>query len=529
MTKIYLFANGSDKTTTRVVPVRFLRARPGTDVIVAKGAPAPEDRGLGSGPTVSAIHAADPADFYVLLRRQTLDDDAPLKVVMPARLDMDGTDTYTVPSGHSVELPVGIQPRLKPNADAPYSDDLIVHWLTPNEVELGRLTIKVYKTLEITLHFYIVTVGDKTPGVTEDQIKSYVDVVNAIYEPAALLFKAVVTQVTAPPNVGKAGVVGFNVDIILLFRLATDASPGTINVIIIDTWDSKLGGIGISQLMASKTYPAEVFNTDPTPLGEAIERATSGGLIPEKMTQARQPLTERRWERARRCELHLQSGRDVTNDVTTSVQLLHDEDETQHAARLLKEYIDFLALYNIVFDPDGNIRVNDFADVSEGDRPDPGTGKKLIARLSVPGVLLTVNSKGPSIPLKQVVRWGRILAHELGHFFGLHHPNDPTYSGKAKSDDIWSRKRLMYHAVSFYRDQNITDPQAPPPPATPESMADVRDVGYGVNEPGTFLTHVHIQRGDLQKDPAHAIFLDPPEGEIERIRKNAAALFNTGS
>jgi len=57
----------------------------------------------------------------------------------------------------------------------------------------------------------------------------------------------------------------------------------------------------------------------------------------------------------------------------------------------------------------------------------------------------------------------------------------------------------------------------------------VRDAGYGVNEPGIFLTHTHVVRGDFDKDPKHASFLDPPGGEIETVRKGVRMQLGGGS
>ena len=173
------------------------------------------------------------------------------------------------------------------------------------------------------------------------------------------------------------------------------------------------------------------------------------------------------------------------------------------AADFPGKYIRFLAKNGIVLDPNGGI-VDAFNPT--------GPKQRLVLRFALPGIAVGMPASKAATPdyaPTNFKRWGSTLAHEVGHYLGLFHPNDPNFVKRTFSEDVWSVQRLLYHALAF------------------SGAAGTADVGYGNTVPGLLLTHNHVQCGVFATDPDRATFLDPEGGEVETARKAAKAAAGT--
>lgn len=489
MPKIHLFSNGPSKLTTRVVPLRFSRAQ-AADNSIEKGRPSVDDREPALGPTVGAT--ADPsavAPIRVKVKRCALSDDAPLLVFPSSQLDVENGDRYRAPKQKSFEIEITPKPSIK----AEHEGEIEVRWLSANDPVLGKLAVRCYPPISIALVFFLVSVAPPSgsyadavpPEATEADVAEWVRVINAVFEPAGIVFTHTVEQLTVRSN-RAAGAVAAGVEMVLMFRegqrvlqeTSPDARP--IMMFILDSFKSTVQGMGVSPEMAAACYVATSYGE----LRNGISLMESDGVIPSGSAQRYQRMAD--------------------NIESPMIPVWgSQEKERQEAIRLFNEE---MARYGVLYDRDGKI-VDGFA-------PD-GATMMLVLRYYIPGVVMAASTVGSSGKLlaSDVMHWGRALAHELGHFFTLYHPSDPSYLGEVKLDDAWSRGRLMYFGGRFPANKGAESPPAADGSASPPPQFDPMDVGFGQSEPAILLTHHHI----------HGTTLEPEGGEIEKLRAKASA------
>src|SRR5262249_7589956 len=156
MPKIHLFSNGSGKVTTRVVPLRFSRAKPNGDPI-QKGYPSVDDRDVSARPLVGATADADaPATVRLTVTRQIIGDDAALVVMPSNQLSVGSGDVYRPPHDHAFDLEIAPKPSIK----ADVTGDVTVRWASQNDAVIGKLTVRCYTPIKLTIAFFLV--GTKT-------------------------------------------------------------------------------------------------------------------------------------------------------------------------------------------------------------------------------------------------------------------------------------------------------------------------------------------------------------------------------
>jgi hypothetical protein len=89
-----------------------------------------------------------------------------------------------------------------------------------------------------------------------------------------------------------------------------------------------------------------------------------------------------------------------------------------------------------------------------------------------PGLLLADNAA------TDPVAGAHALGHEIGHFFGLWHPeNSPSQATNPAREDIWSRRHLMHNYANLTQAHNWKD-----------------NVGWGNLKPGEFVSIKHLPR-----------------------------------
>jgi hypothetical protein len=535
MPKIHLFSNTSGKVTTRVVPLRFSRATPSGDVI-QKGYPPIDERDVTNRPTVGATADADaPSSFRVQVTRQMLGDDAPLVVLPSNQLSVASSDAYRPPHDHSFELEITPKPSVKDAVTA----EVVIRWGSSNDAVLARLSVRCYPPIKLQIAFF--RVGTKSahtpdteaqlPDVLEDDIFRYLDVINAIYAPAGIVFTGITRQIVMETAAGPGGLVE-GTELVLLFRAGNEMlqkeTPGGrfIMVFLVDKYKSTVQGQGVSPRMASGTagvYVAEDFG-DLFPNG--IDSLFNAHILPRKMQDA--DMGDEAIETDWCLEANIRLWADMVGNPRESVSgnpgnmvtVSRAENRAKAIVKLHKRFVRFGVLY----DPEGKI-INAFTPAN------PPT--KLVFRHYLPGVLMAstiVGDEGPPLASRDYLHWGRAIAHEIGHYCTLFHPGDPAYLGQVKADDVWSRGRLMYSRGRFPPktiSDNLTTAVAAAGAVTPIGVitapiltttlaGTLMDLGYGNLEPGILLTHTQLQYG--------GVTLDPAGGEVETLRGVAATL-----
>jgi hypothetical protein len=461
-----------------------------------------------------------------------LGDDAPLVVLPSGQLTIESGDVFRPPHDHTFELSIAPKPSVQADVVA----EVAVRWLSPNDAILGKLAVRCYTPIQLTIAFFLVGTKAETerenlakwPEVQEDDLAKYLDVINAVYEPAGISFTSITKQLVVTPVAG-TGILKEGTDMALLCRagqaILQQENPGTraIMVFIVDAYKSTVQGQGVSPKMASGTagiYFAENLKDFSADTDNMLFQQR---ILPRLVRDPQDPSQNINLETLVDT---IQSPQEKVGGNVGNMTITSREEQQ---AKAIAQFQELAAPYGVVYDPAGKL-VNAF---QPSEPP-----SKLAFRHYIPGVVMASRIAGDSAPpllASDRMHWGRAIAHELGHFFTLFHPGDPTYGGDVKADDVWSRRRLLYAHGSFppktlsastVATAKVAASVAAMMPlgviTAPIVAADVTNslagppmnLGFGDLEPGILLTHTHLHYSTTT--------LDPPGGEVETARGVAA-------